>query len=141
MANIGWQSDQINNGNWIHSLGSQEYVLSTYHNQMEWDDLPRHITKSKHSSSLNAKHLQSHEAMHLDKDFHDEFQEMDRDADVSKEAPPVAAGGDSAANEATSIHTLQPGKELEHHMLHDFGIQLKNIPLDAELHSSFFDFE
>ncbi|ETO27113.1 hypothetical protein RFI_10018 [Reticulomyxa filosa] len=144
IANFNWRSEHIENGNWVHSLGSEEYVLSTYHNQMEWKELPKHLTKSKNATNLGPTGPQSNDfALSSDKKFAEEMREaVDEEAESGNQDEAVGRSNNEASgNENASIHNLHSSKELEQSMLDEFDIQLKTISLDAESHSNFFDFE
>lgn len=38
--NHRWQSDAIDNGQWVHTIGNEASILKTFHQQTKWDELP-----------------------------------------------------------------------------------------------------
>ena len=46
-----WRDDQISNGNWIHVIGDETFVLKSYHNRVSWDQLPQTVKGDQYPSA------------------------------------------------------------------------------------------
>lgn len=131
--NHRWRNEHIENGNWIHTIGDESYVLRTYHHRTSWDQLPlsiiedhpQHIKQSIDNGSDTDDSETSNEQNITDSkgttDTNNES-ESKQQSSTSTQDQPNDDGTDQSSKATKADHSA------------------KSIALNAENHAAFLDF-